>query len=101
MRDDNDYSSMGRTELRKHLERVSKQIAAWADSGHRARADECRHYIDGVRNSTARAVTERKLDGEMHAEEFRREALEAEGMVAANEAIRDLLVVLIRTAEVD
>lgn len=98
MRDDNDYSSMGRPELRVHLERVLKQRATWAQAAAQARQDECLHYLDGVLNSRAKAVTERKLDGELHAGELKREALEAEGYVAYYAALAELIVTLLRTA---
>ena len=101
MRDDNDYSSMGRGELRKNLERVSKEIAVWSQAASIARRDECLYYLDGVQNSMAKAITERKLEGEMHAGEFKREALEAEGRVAYFSAIRDCILPLLETAEVD
>ena len=101
MRDDNDYSSMGRRELRQHLERVSKEVAVWSQSASVARRDECLYYVDGVQNSRGKSTTERKLDGEMHAAELKREALEAEGYVSFYAALRDLLVTLLRTAEAD
>ena len=99
MRDDNDYSSMGRRELRQNLERVSKEAAVWSEVAGNARRDENLYWIDGVRNSMAKAITERKLAGDLHADEFRREALEAEGRVAYFTMIRDLLVVLLQTVE--
>jgi hypothetical protein len=101
MRDDNDYSSMGRQELRKHLERVTKEAAVWSQSASISRRDECLYYLDGVRNSMAKAITERKLEGEMHAGEFKREALESEGRVAYFTLLRDLLETLLETTEVD
>ena len=101
MRDENDYSSMGRREIRQHLERGSKEAAVWSQVAANARRDECLYFIDGVQNSMAKAVTERKLAGEMHAGECRREALEAEGRVAYFTFTRDLLVTLIQTTDVD
>jgi hypothetical protein len=101
MRDDNDYSSMGRQELRRELQRVSKEITVWTEVAANARRDENLYFLDAVSSSLAKAITERKLEGDLHAGEFTREALEAEGRAAAFTVIRDLIVVLLRTTEVD
>ncbi len=101
MRDDNDYASMGRRELRQNLERVTKELAVWTEVAGNARRDENLYWIDGVRNSRGKSIAERRLDGDMHADEFTREALEAEGRAGYFAAIRDLLVILLKTAGVD
>ena len=99
MRDDFDYHSMGRPELRSHLQRVAKELATWSHAWREALAEEHRYYIDGYKNSTARAVTERKMDGELSADFEHRGALQAEGEVLFYTAIRDLIVTLLEEPE--
>lgn len=96
MRDDFDYHSMDRPELRSHLERVAKELATWSHALQGHRAEEHRYYIDGYKNSTARAVTERKMEAELASDFEHRQTLEAEGMVLFWTAIRDLIVTLLR-----
>jgi uncharacterized Rossmann fold enzyme len=95
MRDDFDYHSMERPELRSHLERVAKEVATWSHATYQARAEEHRYYIDGYKNSTARAVTERKMEAEIHSDFEHRQALDAESNLLFWTAIRDLIVVLL------
>ena len=101
MRDDNDYHRMSRTDLRAHLERLSKEIAVWSYAASVQRREENLYYLDGYKNSNARAVTERKMDAEMNAAHLTREAVEAEGYVAFYTPIRDLVLELLRWPDID
>ena len=101
MRDDNDYHRMSRADLRLHLERVSKEIAVWSYASSVQRREENLYYLDGYKNSNARAVTERKMEAEMNAGHLTREAIEAEGYVAFYTPIRDLIVELLHQPDID
>ena len=73
MRDDHNYHSMNRIELRAHLERVAKELATWQYALAHSRIEESRYWTDGYSTSTAKSTTERKADAEVHAGPFTRE----------------------------
>jgi hypothetical protein len=101
MRDDNDYHSMNRIELRAHLVRVAKELATWQYALSQSAVEESRYWTDGYSHSNAKSTTERKAEADVHAGPFTREKLENQGYVGFFTTIRDLIVELLREPDID
>jgi hypothetical protein len=95
-RDERDYASMGRDELRVELVRVAKDLAGWQLQLAICRQDENREFLTAFQNATARAVNERQIEARTATTMFRNELLEAEGQVLSLQTTRDMVNMLLK-----
>lgn len=96
MRDERDYATMTRDELRVELVRVAKDLAQWLLELAKCRQDENREFLLAYGRSTARAVNERQMEARDATTMFRNELLEAEGKVACLQTTRDMINMLLK-----
>lgn len=97
MRDENDYASMSREELRVHLDRVSRETSSWIYALANAKKELNRNFNEAYNESRGKSVAERRMDAELLTTQDKNDVFEYEGMVAYCTAIRDLLVTLLQT----
>jgi hypothetical protein len=95
-RDDRDYASMTRDELRSELVRVAKDLAGWLYQLAMCRQDENREFLDAFRKATSKAVNERTIEARTATTMFRNELFEAEGQVALLQTTRDMINMLLK-----
>lgn len=101
MRDEFDYSAMGREELRSRLVETAKQLATWEYALAQAKSYRNRAFMEAYASSTGRSVADRRMEAEVASSVDQNEVLENEGQVLFYRTIRDMIVVMLAQVQVD
>lgn len=94
-RDENDYGTMPRAQLRSELGRVTVELSAWYQSAALSKQDESNAFLVAYGASPAKSVAERRMEANLATSMQHNEVVDAEGQILRLVALRDMLVILI------
>jgi len=94
-RDEREYATLSRQELRAELDRISKSLAAWHVALGSAKIEHSQVFLEAYSQSTGKSVTERRMEAEYAAGMEQRQIYEAQAQVDFCTTTRDMIVVLL------